>query len=46
MNGKSEATFSDFLALCIAAYQLLLPAVGFFIVSIIALYLVLKLIYM
>lgn len=42
MNGKSEATFSDFLALCIATYQLLLPIVGLFIVSIIAVYLVMK----
>ena len=45
-NDKPRINWSDFLALCMATYQLLMPVVIVFILSIIAVYFVLRLIYM
>lgn len=44
-EGKPRYQWEDFVALCLATYQLLLPVVLMFILSIIVVYLLFRLIF-
>jgi hypothetical protein len=44
-DGKGAWQWSDFVALCLATYQLLLPVVIVFVLSIVVVYLLFRLIF-